>query len=218
MNQDEERRKKKRQDSARYREQHPEKVRAWAREWARRHSANLRATETPEERERRLQKKRRSDAASYRRHRKKRLAKATEYREENRARIRERDTAYRNDPKRRAYMLKYLHEYRERNREAMAAADREYRRRNRDRCNAPRKGVEHTIKVNARRFLRAAVAHGVVFKPDDCEGCGLPTRRQELHGHHYRSYDHPLDVQWLCSICHGKAHRSGVEVVGASRM
>lgn len=31
-----------------------------------------------------------------------------------------------------------------------------------------------------------------------CEQCGS----EEAEGHHYRGYDRPLDVQWLCRSCH----------------
>jgi len=57
-------------------------------------------------------------------------------------------------------------------------------------------------KHSARAKLRYAVKTGKIIKPVECENCSnvLP-----LHGHH-EDYDKPLDVKWLCTICHLDAH------------
>ena len=50
-------------------------------------------------------------------------------------------------------------------------------------------------------FKRARKA-GMVVVPEACGSCG---RKARLHGHH-RDYSQPLEVDWLCTECHGKAH------------
>lgn len=63
-----------------------------------------------------------------------------------------------------------------------------------------------TPQVKARETLRDAVKHRRVTKPDSCERCGNKTERRFLHGHHH-DYSRPLDVEWLCSRCHGVESR-----------
>ena len=183
-----------------------ERRRAYQREWARKRRAEIRAKETPEERERRRQQKRASDALYYERHREEMKARTKKYVQENKEKAREYQRKYRkkHQAKRKAYLLKY----REEHREEMAETGREYRRKNHRRLEAYKRSAEQKVKVDARRLLRGVVAAGLIEKPTDCEGCGQPTPKRKLHGHHHRGYDHPLDVQWLCAICHGKTRRS----------
>lgn len=61
-------------------------------------------------------------------------------------------------------------------------------------------------KECAKKRLQSAVARGHLNRPSVCEGCGL-TPVRTLHGHHHKGYDYPLDVQWLCTLCHAEAHR-----------
>lgn len=57
----------------------------------------------------------------------------------------------------------------------------------------------------ARYKVMLAVASGKLIKPELCEECGFPTRPERLHGHH-EDYARPLDVLWLCDLCHHKRH------------
>jgi hypothetical protein len=50
--------------------------------------------------------------------------------------------------------------------------------------------------------LHQAVASGHVVKPDCCSECG---KKGRVHGHH-EDYAEPLQVTWLCSVCHGRRH------------
>ena len=43
-----------------------------------------------------------------------------------------------------------------------------------------------------------------IIVPVWCQRCGCVT---ELEAHH-QDYSRPLSVEWLCSTCHGLAHRS----------
>ena len=48
-----------------------------------------------------------------------------------------------------------------------------------------------------------AVVSGELQYPDACERCGRVTR--DIHGHH-DDYSKPLDVRWLCVVCHNRHH------------
>lgn len=40
-------------------------------------------------------------------------------------------------------------------------------------------------------------------KPENCQECGSG---YNIHAHH-EDYTKPFNVEWLCSVCHGKRHR-----------
>jgi len=56
------------------------------------------------------------------------------------------------------------------------------------------KRAAHIIVGNAIRSGR------LIVKP--CERCG----NTETHAHH-EDYEKPLEVNWLCKVCHGQRHR-----------
>lgn len=64
------------------------------------------------------------------------------------------------------------------------------------------------LKAAARTALGNAVRDGCVIKPTICqgEGCGKVAIGRNLHGHH-KDYSKSLEVDWLCTACHGAAHR-----------
>ena len=62
----------------------------------------------------------------------------------------------------------------------------------------------YKIKESARAKLRRAVKLGRMKKPDKCQRCGSD---KQIESHHFRGYDHPFDVIWLCHKCHGFVHR-----------
>ena len=85
---------------------------------------------------------------------------------------------------------------------------RDYARQHRDlarhRENQSRYRLRHREKHCAHGILRKAVQSGRMIVPTWCQRCGCVT---ELEAHHH-DYGKPLAVEWLCSICHGLAHRS----------
>ena len=65
--------------------------------------------------------------------------------------------------------------------------------------------AEHPEQCNARTKLQYAIKTGRVIKPDSCSQCGS-TRR--VSGHH-EDYSKPLEVIWLCQVCHSAVHAEG---------
>lgn len=96
---------------------------------------------------------------------------------------------------------------RESNRLFMARARKKdpekFRERARLRLLNPDYKARHSQKIKARAMLNHAVRDGKVMKPQTCFECSQVT---PLQAHHH-DYAKPLDVVWLCSLCHGKKHR-----------
>lgn len=72
------------------------------------------------------------------------------------------------------------------------------------RPNKQHAGRVDPLKRRARLAVQYAVRAGRLTKPDGCEACGGRGARIEAH---HEDYSKPLDVNWLCSLCHGKRHR-----------
>lgn len=104
------------------------------------------------------------------------------------------------------YERRYHAEWRERNREKVRATQRGVNRRRYDKIREYLQSDEQAPKQVARFALNAAVKAGRIKKPATCERCKQVTTTRRMHGHH-EDYSKPLDVKWLCSICHGKEHR-----------
>lgn len=72
------------------------------------------------------------------------------------------------------------------------------------------KSVRKIIALNPQKraahvILGNAVRSGRIKKPAECSRCGVIPPRRQLHGHH-DDYAKPLDVEWICSGCHGLEH------------
>ncbi len=63
-----------------------------------------------------------------------------------------------------------------------------------------------THEDRSRAVFHYAVKTGKLTKPRMCERCYAEPPPHHLHGHHH-DYNRPLDVEWLCRMCHGRAHR-----------
>lgn len=59
-------------------------------------------------------------------------------------------------------------------------------------------------KAPARAKLNRAVKENKIKRPEVCEVC--LTKNNRIHGHH-TDYSRPLDVIWLCPLCHKKRHQ-----------
>ena len=64
------------------------------------------------------------------------------------------------------------------------------------------------IKKGASTIVGNAVRDGLLEKPSRCESCQSAPNR--LHGHH-DDYAKPLEVRWLCSVCHRQWHTENGE-------
>lgn len=78
--------------------------------------------------------------------------------------------------------------YREKNKEKYNLYQREYLKKNK--------------KYSANKIVYYAVKLGILSKPEKCEICN---EKKDLQGHH-ENYSKPLEVKWLCRICHCKQH------------
>lgn len=60
-----------------------------------------------------------------------------------------------------------------------------------------------------KNIARAAVANAVrggrIVRPSSCESCHGADRSITAH---HDDYSRPLDVRWLCTACHGAAHKA----------
>ena len=60
-------------------------------------------------------------------------------------------------------------------------------------------------KKAANDLVAKAIKSGRLIKPLECSKCkNIPPRRQ-LHAHHHDYYK-PLEIEWICSKCHGLEH------------
>lgn|SRR5579883_3355 len=89
------------------------------------------------------------------------------------------------------------------NRSRIKVYMQKYRQEHRDhRDPAKRYKYNHSPKQTARMRLRNARKSGKVMRPEHCSKCGLVCIPE---GHH-PDYSKPLEVVWLCRICHGAIH------------
>lgn len=119
--------------------------------------------------------------------------------------------------------------WKEANPERVKEYKKAYRRRNPDRVAEIRKQSDSrrplTVQEKRRQYAREqngtpkqkaryevvrALRSGRLVRPDSCEECGKEASGRFLHGHH-ADYDKPLDVEWLCSRCHGRRHWRDVD-------
>lgn len=61
----------------------------------------------------------------------------------------------------------------------------------------------HPMKYAAHNLVCSAVRDGRLSRPDRCQECGIQSKN--IHGHH-NDYAKPLEVRWLCPVCHNAWH------------
>lgn len=62
----------------------------------------------------------------------------------------------------------------------------------------------HRDAVLAQRKVDAACRKGILKRPNICSVCGIQS--DNIHGHH-EDYGKPLDVIWVCWLCHNNLHK-----------
>lgn len=63
--------------------------------------------------------------------------------------------------------------------------------------------LKNRNKAMSRSIFRRAIERGDLVRPSQCEQCG--GNAGGVEGHHC-DYNKPLDVLWLCRLCHRKWH------------
>lgn len=83
-----------------------------------------------------------------------------------------------------------------------------------DRAKLPHRREQRRVKQIRKRkaigpdydkshnAVTRAVANGTLIVPDHCSRCLIPCRPQA----HHDDYSKPMDVLWLCPICHAARH------------
>jgi hypothetical protein len=100
----------------------------------------------------------------------------------------------------------YHRAYHRRHLDRCRAKYRRFYRRHKERVARREERLDRQAKNDIRQLVRLAVRTGLLEKPDRCEQCGARPPPHRLHAHH-PDYSRPLDVRWLCSLCHGQEHR-----------
>lgn len=137
-----------------------------------------------------------------------------------------------NDPNFLEEKRKKLQEWRKKNPDKQKQYTAKSLEKNRDKINEKKRSPEFRIKLNegvkswrkrnseryketekirrdrdrykerARRLLYKAITRGHMVRGPKCEICGIEGK---MEGHH-KDYSKPLEVQWLCRICHRNKH------------
>lgn len=102
--------------------------------------------------------------------------------------------------------------YRENNRSKRADFAKKYRAENKDKIRdyKIKYKSDNPKKHNSHVRVSLAIKSGDLIKPLSCECCGVFT--EALHAHHC-DYNKPLDVNWLCHICHADWHKNNTPIV-----
>lgn len=100
----------------------------------------------------------------------------------------------------------YNYKWYDANKEHVREQHREYRSDERvkklELAKTKRLQAKYPEKTKARYMVRDALSAGKITKPDNCTSCDATGR---LEGHH-NDYSKPLDVEWLCVLCHKAKH------------
>ena len=66
--------------------------------------------------------------------------------------------------------------------------------------------AKYPHKQKARIKVRAAILSGILTRPERCPICDSD---KKIEGHH-KDYSKPLEVEWMCTMCHRQTHKNSV--------
>ena len=131
----------------------------------------------------------------YKKNKEKTLEKQKKYYQENRQEIRKKCNERNKTPKYRQEQNERARKYQKANKEKINSTIRRARERNPQR-------------INATQHIFWALKLGILIKPEFCEKCEMKSKLQA----HHDDYEKPLDVRWLCRICHNHEHGKLLDV------
>lgn len=133
-----------------------------------------------------------------------------EHREESLAKWKER---YERDKDRILKRSRELNKTLER-REKANARMREWNKKNPEKLREKQKIwlEKNPEKRKAHQYVMWAIKLNVIQKPSECQHCG---ECKKIEAHH-EDYEKPLQVLWLCKLCHEKEHCRIKNDVGSS--
>jgi len=132
------------------------------------------------------------------------LKKSREKYAENREAIRKRQNELRSTPERKLKDAERQRIWQAKNKDKVRIAALKYSKTHREKVL---KWHSEWKKINreqarANRMIIDHVRRGTLRRPDTCSKC---LKECKPHGHH-EDYSKPLEVIWLCQICHNHAH------------
>lgn len=105
--------------------------------------------------------------------------------------------------------LEYLRERRKKNPEKDRERKRRYYHKNKQRI---KEMLDKNIdKIQAKRLARTAMEKGIITKKP-CEKCGSHETLK-----HHDDYSKPIQVRWLCALCHARWHKKHGEGIRLKR-
>lgn len=70
---------------------------------------------------------------------------------------------------------------------------------------------DKTKKKRVQHLVEKAIKQGIIINPNKCQLCNeeniFKDGRSGIQAHHC-DYDKPLDIMWLCQMCHHKWHKT----------
>lgn len=108
--------------------------------------------------------------------------------------------------------MRYARDYEKRRALAISYAQTEAGKNAGNRAKAEW-NMRNAVKRAAQLMVGRAVRAGRLIRPAACQECGFASR---VHGHH-DDYSKPLEVRWLCTPCHAKAHHGDRAIVAKRR-
>lgn len=128
-----------------------------------------------------------------------RREKSKKYREENREKINSYQKGWREN---------HLEELRERAKKYRQLSENKKKRNEKRAYAKENNSTDNWQKITARKILQNAVRLKFLVRPSTCEKC---MKECKPHGHH-EDYSKPLEVMWLCKVCHNHQHGKLLDV------